>query len=183
MASIDLATSDTTVAVLPLQRKLNGERSVVVLQAGSAQPTIVPIVPNATITVDRTDDNAAASACTGAGNDFSLRGAITFANANPGTTITAPDPNTIGGSNHTYTLSINGSGGCTQPGESNATGDLELNADLTTLNGAGSALTIINQIGTGNVTNPGDRVMCLDVSIAQNIGITLFRALPLRAPG
>src|SRR5262249_28718974 len=37
--------------------------------------------------VDRTDDVAAASACTGPSSDCSLRGAITTANANPGSTI------------------------------------------------------------------------------------------------
>ena len=42
-----------------------------------------------TITVDRTDDTAAATACTGSTNDCSLRGAVIFANANPGTTILA----------------------------------------------------------------------------------------------
>src|SRR3972149_3257532 len=35
----------------------------------------------ATFDVDRTDDNAAATACTGAANDCSLRGAIAAANA------------------------------------------------------------------------------------------------------
>src|SRR5262249_3398662 len=54
------------------------------------------------ITVDRTDDTAAASACTAAANDCSLRGAVSFANANPGTTIVVPAG--------TYQLTISGAG-------------------------------------------------------------------------
>ena len=46
----------------------------------------------AAITVDRTDDIAGASACTAAANDCSLRGAVAFANLNPGTTINVPAP-------------------------------------------------------------------------------------------
>src|SRR5215204_4254499 len=42
------------------------------------------------IDVDRTDDVASASACTAAANDCSLRGAVAFANLNPGTTINVP---------------------------------------------------------------------------------------------
>ncbi len=90
--------------------------------------------PLATITVDRTDDNVAASACTAAANDCSLRGAIIFANANPGTTITIPAG--------TYTLSITGSDNAALQG------DLDINANVT-INGAGSATTII----TTNYTN------------------------------
>src|SRR5688572_9445847 len=44
----------------------------------------------ASIDVDRTDDAAGASACTAAANDCSLRGAVAFANVNPGTTIIVP---------------------------------------------------------------------------------------------
>src|SRR5262249_61897624 len=54
------------------------------------------------ITVDRTDDTAAASACTAAANDCSLRGAVSFANSNPGTTIIVPAG--------TYQLTISGTG-------------------------------------------------------------------------
>src|SRR4051794_29961267 len=43
------------------------------------------LAPMAAITVDRTDDAAGASACTAAGTDCSLRGAVAFANSNPGT--------------------------------------------------------------------------------------------------
>ena len=44
----------------------------------------------APINVDRTDDTAAASACTANANDCSLRGAFAFANANSGTVINLP---------------------------------------------------------------------------------------------
>ena len=120
----------------------------------------------ATLTVDRTDDPAgaaltAASACTAAANDCSLRGAVQFANipANAGSTI-------VLGAN-TYTLSINGDRGCVGGGEPAATGntvgDLELKQS-TTITGAGSGQTIIRQTGTGSATAPGDRVMCLNTS-------------------
>src|SRR6266496_3109175 len=58
--------------------------------------------PLASITVDRTDDSPTASACTAAANDCSLRGAVDFANLNPGTTIVVPAG--------TYQLNISGSG-------------------------------------------------------------------------
>ena len=44
----------------------------------------------ATIDVDRFDDTAAASACTAAPGDCSLRGAMAFADANPATTVNVP---------------------------------------------------------------------------------------------
>jgi predicted outer membrane repeat protein len=100
-------------------------------------------VPPATITVDRTDDVPAAAACTVAPNDCSLRGAIAFANLNPGTTINIPAG--------TYNLTISGAG----EGFSgnNAIGDLDITGNNTTIVGAGAASTIINQ------TTAGDRVI------------------------
>jgi len=68
--------------------------------------TVVPMF--ASITVDRTDDTAAASACTAAVNDCSLRGAVSFANANPGTTIVVPAG--------TYNLAIAGGAPEGRPG-------------------------------------------------------------------
>src|ERR1044072_4837944 len=79
----------------------------------------------ATITVERTDDVAAASACTAAGNDCSLRGAIAFANANSGTVITVPA--------NTYVLTA---------GERVVGSATNI---LTTINGAGPATTTIQQ--------------------------------------
>jgi hypothetical protein len=73
----------------------------------------------ASITVDRTDDAAGASACTAAASDCSLRGAVTFANANPGTTIILPAG--------TYQLNIPGGAGEGFSGN-NAIGDLDITA-------------------------------------------------------
>jgi predicted outer membrane repeat protein len=161
LMSMSLNTSDSPVAALALPQRLNGERDLVVLLAGSAAPTLVPLPAAATIAVDRTDDPAgaaltAASACTGAANDCSLRGAVQFANANPGTTINLPAG--------TYTLNINGAGGCiNEPtATGNTVGDLEINTS-TTITGAGAASTIIRQLGVGSGSFPGDRVMCLNV--------------------
>jgi LPXTG-site transpeptidase (sortase) family protein len=90
----------------------------------------------ATFVVDRTDDNAAASACTAAANDCSLRGAITAANANAGgDIITLPAG--------TYQLTLAGAGE-----NLNATGDLDINdsaAGSLTISGAGASTTIIQQ--------------------------------------
>ena len=154
---------DAPTAVLPMPQKANGDRGIVALSDQGVSPSIVTLAA-ATLTVDRTDDPAgaaltAASACTAAANDCSLRGAVQFANnpANAGSTI-------VLGAN-TYTLSINGDRGCVGGGEPAATGntvgDLELQQS-TTITGAGAAQTIIRQTGTGSATAPGDRVMCLN---------------------
>ena len=151
-AKISLDVSSSPTAVLALPKKLNGVSDVVVLRSGKAEPSIVPLAPNTTITVDRTDDNAAASACTAALNDCSLRGAVTFAN-NPANTNT-----TISLAANTYILSINGTnaGGC----DGNSVGDLGANQGMT-ITGAGAATTIIRQTGTGPA-NDGDRIMCMN---------------------
>jgi hypothetical protein len=148
--SFDLPSAPLAALILPPKR--NGVRNIVFLQQHSSSLKIIALV-GPTITVDRTDDAASASACTAAAADCSLRGAITFANANAGTTINLPTG--------TYVLSINGAGGCLSGGESNAVGDLEINQS-TTIVGAGQATTIIRQTGTGNAAHPGDRVMCLN---------------------
>ena len=120
-AKISLDVESTPVAALTLPRKLNGVQDVVLLNSSSTEVNIVPNAPNTTITVDRVDDPAgagltAASACTAAGNDCSLRGAFQFANLpqNDNTTISLPA--------NTYILSINGTnaGGC----DGNTVGDL-----------------------------------------------------------
>src|SRR5882724_6892942 len=99
--------------------------------------------PLASITVDRTDDNPTASACTAAANDCSLRGAVAFANVNPGTTIVVPAG--------TYQLTISGSGEGFSGDDS--IGDLDITATNTNITGAGAATTIIQQ------TQPNDRVI------------------------
>ncbi|HEX7770895.1 MAG TPA: hypothetical protein VF435_00660, partial [Pyrinomonadaceae bacterium] len=157
-----LDVESAPVAVLALPKKINGTTDVVVLE--STGPSIVPNAPNTTITVDRTDDPnggslAAASACTAALNDCSLRGAIQFANLpqNDNTTINLPAG--------TYILSTNGTGagGC----DGNAQGDLGANQSMSIV-GAGAATTIIRQTGTGPA-NDGDRVMCMNEPFTLNL--------------
>ena len=144
------------VAVLPLPRKLNGVRDVVVLDSASTAPNILPNPPNTTIVVDRTDDTlaAAATVCDNINNNnnCSLRGALQFANsvANNNTTISLPAG--------TYILTINGTsqGGC----DGNTVGDLGANQTMSIV-GAGAATTVIRQTATGPA-NDGDRVMCMN---------------------
>ena len=109
------------------------------------------------IDVDRTDDAAAASACTAAPNDCSLRGAIAFANVNPATTINVPAG--------TYNLTISGAG----EGFSgnNSIGDLDITGNNTAIVGAGSGTTIINQ------TTAGDRVIEVNPFLAANFSTSI----------
>ena len=111
----------------------------------------------ASITVDRTDDAVAASACTAAPNDCSLRGAVSFANSNPGTTIILPAG--------TYQLNISGTG----EGFSgnNSIGDLDITGNNTTISGAGAASTIIQQ------TQPNDRVIEVNPNLDSNFTTTI----------
>jgi hypothetical protein len=116
----------------------------------------------ATITVDRTDDTFAAFACTAAPNDCSLRGAVAFANLNPGTTINIPAG--------TYNLTISGAGEGFSGND--AIGDLDITANNTSIVGAGAATTIIHQ------TTAGDRVIevnpFLDPNFVTSIsGVTI----------
>jgi len=154
LTRLDTAAAPATAMALP--QKLNGERSLLLLQAGSAAPTEIPLAPTATIVVDRTDDVIAA-ACTGAASDCSLRGAVQFANAAPGTVITLATA--------TYVLTTNGANGCVNEplATGNNIGDLEVNAS-TTFNGNGAANTIIRQ---GAATN--DRVLCMDVPLTSGL--------------
>jgi hypothetical protein len=163
-AKVTLDVESTSVAALTLPTKLNGTTDVVMLSATSTELDIVPNAPNTTITVDRTDDPSgagltAASACTGAASDCSLRGALQFANnaANNNTTISLPAG--------TYILSINGTNavGC----DGNTVGDLAANQTMSIV-GAGAATTIIRQTGTGPA-NDGDRVMCMDEPFTLNL--------------
>ena len=111
----------------------------------------------AAITVDRTDDAAAASACTAAANDCSLRGAVAFANTNPGTTINVPAG--------TYQLNIAGTG----EGFSgnNSIGDLDIRGNNTIIAGAGAATTIIQQ------TTANDRVIEVNPDLLANFNFTI----------
>ena len=95
--------------------------------------SIAPVAQAATFEVDRTDDDATATACTVAPNDCSLRGAIIAANAAAGDDeITLPAG--------TYNLTISGTGE-----NAAATGDFDITgADNLTINGAGVDTTIID---------------------------------------
>jgi hypothetical protein len=121
--------------------------------AGSSFVAAAP--PLVSVTVDRTDDTAAvaASLCTPAPNDCSLRGAIILANTVPGTTIILPAG--------TYQLTIDGSaetGFCFDA----TAGDLDISGNNTTISGAGASTTIIQQ------TMPNDRVLCVDANLDGN---------------
>ena len=160
-----LESADAPATVLAMPQKVNGYRDLFVMESGNVAAIVAPLAPTATITVDRIDDPnggalAAASVCGVGGSDCSLRGAVQFANANPGTQINLGTA--------TYTLNTNGTGGCVieSTATGNTIGDLEVNQTTIFLgNGAGS--TIINQIGTGNgTTYPGDRVLCMNVTLA-----------------
>ena len=112
-----------------------------------------------TIDVDRTDDVAAASLCTVAPNDCSLRGAIILANASPGTTINVPAG--------TYQLITPGAGE-----QFAATGDLDVRATGTSIVGAGAASTVIQQTVSDRVleVNPGGALAGFSFSIS---GVTI----------
>ena len=114
----------------------------------------------ATIVVDRTDDDATAGAsvCSVVANDCSLRGAVTFANANPGTTISIPAG--------TYQLNIPG-GLAEGFSGNNLVGDLDVAGNNTIIMGAGAATTIIQQ------TQPNDRVIEVNPVLAPNFNFTI----------
>lgn len=96
---------------------------------GSTEPALPPV----TFTVDRTDDNAAAMACTAAANDCSLRGAIRKSNANVGVDEVIIDLQAA----TTYNLTLTNA---TQENAA-ATGDLDIVATHhpVTIRGGGSS--------------------------------------------
>jgi hypothetical protein len=124
-----------------------------------------------TLNVDRTDDNAAASACTGAANDCSLRGAIIKANAD----LTANSFVISLQASTTYNLTL---ANATQENAA-ATGDLDITTTLhsVTIAGGGPS-TIINAAGlnTGSmrdrafqITGAGVTVVFQDLKIENGI--------------
>ena len=117
-----------------------------------------PLLPFASITVDRTDDVPAAAACTVAPSDCSLRGALVFANLNPGTTINVPAG--------TYQLSIPG-GAIEGFSGNNLIGDLDVTANNTAIVGAGAGTTVIQQ------TQPNDRVIEVNPNLDANFTFTI----------
>jgi hypothetical protein len=164
IAQLSLDSASPAVAALQLPAKLNGERSMLVLQEGATSLSIVPLVPQ-TITVDRFDDPdagaplQAADNCLAAASDCSLRGAIEFANL----ALAADQPTTINLPAGTYTLDNNGTAvaGC----DNNPVGDLTINGSIAMVGLGGGA--IIRQLATG-VSNDGDRAMCINLAFAVN---------------
>ena len=156
-----LANSSNARNVSPARAERTNHRISVRPQTALARRTLttslaVPFF--ATIVVDRTDDTAAASACTVAANDCSLRGAVAFANLNPGTTIDIPAG--------TYQLNIPGGAGEGFSGN-NSIGDLDFSANNTIVTGAGAATTIIQQ------TQPNDRVIEVNPFLAANFNFSI----------
>src|SRR6266508_3418499 len=94
--------SSSAAGKLAEKRNLrSGGRDTAALRAASKNRLaadsvrLTAALPVGSVTVDRTDDPSgiallAASACTVAPNDCSLRGAVAFANLNLGTTINVP---------------------------------------------------------------------------------------------
>src|SRR5687767_1117501 len=125
-----------------------------------------------TLNVDRSDDTAAATACTAAANDCSLRGAIIKANTTPG-----PDPVVINlQPTTTYNLTLSNA---TQENAA-ATGDLDITTSThtVTITGGGStgpSATNIDAAGL-NTGNMRDRIFHVT---ASNVTLVL-RNLNLR---
>jgi hypothetical protein len=117
-------------------------------------------MPTTTFNVDRTDDTAAASACTGAANDCSLRGAIIAANADLGA-----DPVVINlKPATTYNLTL---ANATQENAA-ATGDLDITTSLhsVTIAGGGSS-TVIDASGltSGNMRDRAFQITAPNVTV------------------
>lgn len=161
-----IAASILIFAVAPGSASAGGSRAErrnhrirVPSAAAAANPAAMPTfpLPFAAIDVDRTDDTIVASVCSAAPNDCSLRGAVAFANVNPGTTINVPAG--------TYQLNIVGTG----EGFSgnNGIGDLDIRGNNTIIAGAGSATTIIQQ------TTANDRVIEVNPDLLANFNFSI----------
>src|SRR5436190_1228479 len=87
-SAVTMSVDGSPSSVLAMPKKVNGHRDLVVLRAGQVTPSLISTGQSA-ITVNRNDDSHT-SVCAGGANDCSLRGAIDFANAHPGTTINLP---------------------------------------------------------------------------------------------
>lgn len=137
----------------------------------TAAPRALPVTASllmplaTTLDVDRTDDTAAATACTAAANDCSLRGAVIAANADPGllpVTINLKPATT-------YNLTL------ANAAQENAalTGDLDLTTiqHTVTIVGGGSAgpnASVIDAAGltSGNMRDRAFQVTASNVSVA-----------------
>ena len=141
----------------------SGSSNQAVIRGTSTFSMLTPPLP-AAFDVDRTDDSAAATACTIAPNDCSLRGAIIAANTS------AADPVTINlQSGTTYNLTL---ANATQENAA-ATGDLDITASLRTVTivGGGSSgpgATIVDAAGL-NTGSSHDRAFQITSSSATVI--------------
>lgn len=128
----------------------NSARPATSFRSVHATSNLTLLLPPTIFDVDRTDDTAAATACTGAANDCSLRGAIIAANAdlNADPVIINLQPAT------TYNLTLTNA---TQENAA-ATGDLDITTSLHTVTiiGGGPS-TIIDAVGL-NSGSVRDRV-------------------------
>jgi hypothetical protein len=149
------------VAALALNLNFDTRPDLVVLRKDHLSAVITPSAPLATFTVDRTDDNAGASACTAAANDCSLRGAFKAANASAG-------PDSIVVPSGTYTLTLGPADDDALVLSNENAGDLDIRGifdggspdnDIT-LTGAGAATTIIQASVTAG--SGIDRVVDVD---------------------
>lgn len=167
-AAVSLAVASVLVfAAIPVSVSASGNRVerrnhriLVPYAAATAKAKAMATfpLPFAAIDVDRTDDTAVAAACTAAANDCSLRGAVAFANVNPGTTINIPAG--------TYQLNIPG-GAPEGFSGNNAIGDLDITGNNTIISGAGSATTVIQQ------TQANDRVIEVNPFLDANFNFDI----------
>ena len=151
------AIAPTAGLAVGVGERSNHRLSVPSAAAAKSAATAAFPLPFAPIDVDRTDDAAAASACTAAPNDCSLRGAVAFANVNAGTTINVPAG--------TYQLNIAGTG--EGFAGNNAIGDLDIRGNNTIIAGAGAATTIIQQ------TTANDRVIEVNPDLLANFNFAI----------
>jgi hypothetical protein len=126
--------------------------------AGLALPEPVNALPEVvviTLVVDTSADDVSKSACTGAGNDCSLRGAIAHINAD--TTLPAPEYHIALGS-ATYTLSSHGANE-----DANLTGDLDIDyGGVVVIDGISYLDTIISGDSSDRVIHLLDGILYLN---------------------
>ena len=176
----NMAASEDLIAVLPMRLNLDTKTDFVMLKEGQVEPIIIVEEVNAAMVVDRTDDTAAAAAqaCTAAGNDCSLRGAIIKAN-----TTADDDIITFPAGAQTYTLTLGPRDDeFNLLGASASTGDLDIRDAITsggnaaldgnlTITGNGSANTII-QAGLSQAAGI-DRVIDINNFSGSRVQITV----------
>lgn len=166
-STYSLEAANAPVAMLSMKLNIFARPGLVILQDGKTEPTFVPAAPTATFTVTKTADTND-GACNA---DCSLREAITAANADAGA-----DTINIPAGAYTLTLANSGDVGTNNNDDNNATGDLDINGDLTLVGTAGQATTFI-QGGTSNA-NGIDKVFasnpfCTSVVNTSFTGLTV----------